>query len=174
MVYSMSRGDESQSTQLLEFLTVTTLPTRAANDEESRKIVRSHAIRDANRRKRQLPGTEAKKIPQKSLPKARPPPQSNFTAKFRLDGKTKKGKINLPALTTKGEGDVDKRLTALSSEIRALGIRSPILAVPGAARFDPFDTLPVKIGPRQQALIEYRKSPFVPSLLSITHECSPN
>jgi len=171
----MLRGDESQSTQLLEFLTVTTLPTRAANDEESRKIVRSHAIRDANRRKRQLPGTEAKKIPQKSLPKARPPPQSNFTAKFRLDGKTKKGKINLPVLTTNEEGDVDKRLTALSSEIRALGIpRSPILAAPGAARFDPFDTLPVKIGPRQQALIEYRKSPFVPSLLFIAHKYSPN
>jgi hypothetical protein len=160
MINKVSRSDGSP-TQVLEFLAVTGLP----HDEESRRIVRSHAIRDANRRKHAPGGATAPKITEKGPLK--PLPQGNFTTKFRLDTKSKR-----KAAVHKNIGDenkdVDGSIEALAKEIKILNRKSrrSVAAFPGGGRFDPFDSLPVKIGPRQQALIQYRKSKKIYSLCS--------
>ena len=131
-------GVQNPSSQVLEFLTVTSLPFREVNDEETRRIVRSHAIRDANRRKRMKPATNDTEPRRKSGNHAsRPLPQSSFTTKFRLNGKNAKAR---------------QRRGSQEETINGLRI------VPGSGIFDPFDTLPIKIGPRQKALINYRKT----------------
>ena len=148
-----SMGSQSQQGQVLQFLTVTSLPFREANDEESRRIVRSHAIRDANRRKWLKTNTQAtssKKPPQK--PFSKPLPQSSFTTKFRLNTKIPKAH--------------DQKS---SPEETTLGLQ----IVPRSGAFDPFDTLPIKIGPRQQALIDYRIYHFPPFPSPLTNILNP-
>jgi hypothetical protein len=144
---SMPRKEDTLPMQVLEFLTVTGTPERGtAGDEESRRIVRSHAIRDANRRKKK----GAKNTPVKVS--AKPLPQSNYTAKFRVVSKPKR-KVNENHLDEADE--VDKSLEELSNQIRFS--RKSIHIAPGGSRFDPFDTLPVTIRPHEAALIEFSK-----------------
>lgn len=152
MINNISRSDSSPI-QVLEFLAVTGLP----HDEEARRIVRSHAIRDANRRKRAPGGVTAEKIAEKGPLK--PLPQGSFTAKFRLDAKSKR-KVDVHKANVAENRGVDGSIEALAKEIKILNRKSrkPIPAFPGGGRFDPFDSLPVRIGARQQALIQYRKS----------------
>lgn len=145
-------NDASDSSQILEFLAVTGLP----HDEESRRIVRSHAIRDANRRKRATSAAVPKKSQDGERPK--PLPQAILTTKFRLDIK-QKCKPGVPPGSSNKDRDLDGRMDALAEEIKALNQkRRGIPSLPGGGRLDPFDTLPVKMGTRQQALLQYRES----------------
>jgi hypothetical protein len=135
------------SGQVLEFLTVTSLPYRGANDEEARRIVRSHAIRDANRRKRLKPGAETKKTKVSAV--TAPPPQSSLTTKFKLNKKPPKGKKKTLDEYEEYMGHVVKQ-AAWSSLHPEIGL------VIGAGLFDPFQSLPIKVGPRQEVLLDYR------------------
>lgn len=151
---NISRSDAS-APQVLEFLAVTGLP----HDEEARRIVRSHAIRDANRRKRALAGAAPQKMAEKA--RLKPAPQGNFTAKFRLDTKLKHvSKVDLHRNTKKEKKNVDGSLKVLAEEAKMISRKSrkPIPTLPGGGRFDPFDSLPVKIGSRELALLQYQST----------------
>jgi hypothetical protein len=150
--------ETSQSAPILEFLAVTGLP----NDEESRRIVRSHAIRDANRRKRAIE-TNQNSAPSKQV--ARPFPQATFTAKFRLDGKSTR-KAVAPTVVDKekvrrkqqqkNDADIDESLQALTEAI-VTRRRESMFSMSRLERLDPFDTLPIKIEAAQSALLHYRE-----------------
>ena len=141
----------SQSGPALEFLT-TTLPFHEAVDDESRRIVRSHAIRDANRRKRTGQVLLDGKARAGNVPA--PAPQSRFTSKFRLDTKSsKRGPKSKSVSGTESRKEDD--------EVEELAKTQPwrkqaLLVVPGTGNFDPFETFPIKLGPKQQALMHYR------------------
>ena len=62
-------------------VTTTALPIHEVIHEDSRRIVRSHAIRDADRRKRLGPTTGGEVRPRNLVPA----PQSTFITKFRLE-----------------------------------------------------------------------------------------
>jgi hypothetical protein len=145
----------SQSRPVLEFLTTTTLPFHEVIDDESRRIVRSHAIRDANRRKRLGEGGKARgHVPASSSPA----PQSKFTTKFRLDTKASKRSPGSKLVSQNETSDDDDELEALRKT--QLWRKQALLVVPGTGDFDPFETFPIKLGPKQQALIHYRKFPL--------------
>lgn len=152
----MKAPDQNQPTQVLEFLAVTGVPkrgSRSAADAESRRIVRSHAIRDANRRKKCHPETY---LPKKTPARSNPLPQSNFTAKFRVAKRKKKiDKVEKVEEVEKFL-DVDESLKSLLQEIVSKR-KNQIVVLSGNSRFDPFDTLPVTIGSRETALIHFRK-----------------
>lgn len=133
----------------LEFLLVTGL----SNDEEFRRIVRSHAIRDANRRKRANQTTNFRKAPEAD----RPPLQNSLTTKFRLSNKSKI-KSSLPENDVQ-EDDLAARIKSFQTVVQQDNIVSTMTS--GLRRFDPFDTLPVKIGARQASLLQYRESKIV-------------
>lgn len=137
-----------ESGQQLEFLNLTILPQKGhSHNDETRRIVRSHAIRDANRRKKLgAPLHNNKEASEKS--KSKPQPQSNFTARFRLDKKPKtKAKLR----------DVDESFQAISTNISALEIRPQHVRMsPSSDKFDPFDTLPSEMGPRAKTIVESR------------------
>lgn len=153
----------SPAKQILEFLTFTDVPSREADDGEARRIVRSHAIRDANRRKKYNPESRSKKGPSRVM--GAPLPQKNFTSKFRVEQKPKGGvKTNIQVVENEDlEVEVDSKLEVLSARMKTLSKRpriNEIPRMPGPARFDPFNTLPVTIGSSQQALLEYRSFLF--------------
>jgi len=151
MINTIAHDDDTESQQVLKFLPVTGLQ----RDEESRRIVRSHAIRDANRRKRVTPGEIPRKIPDRE--RLKPLPQAQLTTKFRLDTKPKR-KTVVHQVPGKEYRDLDDSLEALAVEIKAPTRRGQsIPIIPRVGRFDPFDTLPVRIGAKQQALIQYRE-----------------
>jgi hypothetical protein len=143
----------SHSGPVLEFLTTTTLPFHEVIDDESRRIVRSHAIRDANRRKRLGPGVDGKARGQ-VLASSVPVPQSKFTTKFRLDTKASKRAPKTKSVskneTTSDEDELEAPAKTQPWRKQAL------LVVPGTGNFDPFETFPIKLGPKQQALMHYR------------------
>jgi hypothetical protein len=174
MTAKIPQDTTAQTTQVLEFLTVTGLPASS----ESRRIVRSHAIRDANRRKKAPPPAKNEGDGrEQGRGTLKPLPQGTFTTKFRVGGKEKKkvskdgkdggkdGGVKRGGKENQDEdadGDVGRRLEALAKEIKELNRKNrsiPVMA--GVGKFDPFDTLPVKIGERQQALIQYRKFRFL-------------
>ena len=134
----------TQSRPVFEFLT-TTIPFHEATDEESRRIVRSHAIRDANRRKRLGVTSEGKSRV------AAPAAQSKFTAKFRLQTaeRTPKPKI-LSKDSSQGNKGNSRGMHSLKWRQQSL------LFVPDVGNLDPFETFPIKLGPKQQALMHYR------------------
>jgi hypothetical protein len=151
--------ESSQLGPILEFLAVTGQP----NDEESRRIVRSHAIRDANRRKRATE-TNPSNAPTKQVVK--PLPQANFTAKFRLDGKSTR-RAAVPKggdekekekhkQRDRSNEDVEESLQALTKAL-IIRRRKSMFSMNSLERFDPFDTLPIKIGAKQSALLHYRE-----------------
>lgn len=142
--------------QVLEFLTVTSAPRQGINGEEARRIVRSHAIRDANRRKRLKEATEPKKI--RGAATYKPPPQSSLTTKFKLNKKPAKERKVAPQEYDEWNGSY------LSHGTSRRPLNHTLLISVGNGGFDPFDTLPIKIGPRQQALINYRKSFYIYNL----------
>jgi hypothetical protein len=157
----MTTASSSSPAQVLQFLPVTGFPA----DSESRKIVRSHAIRDANRRKRAP--QSAKNAGEEKRETLKPLPQGSFTAKFRIAGKVNsKGERKKKVVSEEkeekenidGDEEVYSRLKALTKEIRELNRKKTIPVMTGVGKFDPFDTLPVKIGQTQQALIQYRQS----------------
>jgi hypothetical protein len=147
----------SQSGPVLEFLTTTTLPFHEVIDKETRRIVRSHAIRDANRRKRLGTGLEGKVQGGHAL--AAPAPQSNFTTKFRLDTKSSKRSSKSQSVSSNESSDSQAVKKTPKWRQEALWI------VPSAGSFDPFETFPIKLGPKQQALIHYRKSKWFSQIL---------
>jgi hypothetical protein len=154
-------GVETSSGQVLEFLTVTSLPYRGANDEEARRIVRSHAIRDANRRKRLKHPVETKKTKVSAV--TAPPPQSSLTTKFKLNKKPPKGKKKP---LDEYEEYMERRLVKQA----AWGSVHPEIGIMiGAGLFDPFQSLPIKVGPRQEVLLDYRMWISVYSYLDITY-----
>ena len=140
---------ETSSGQVLEFLTVTCLPHRGVGNEEARRIVRSHAIRDANRRKRSKADLEGKQT--RGAATQEPPAQSSLTTKFKLNKKpAKERKKTTPPRNEEWEYFLaGTALRRVSSSILTLA--------PGIGEFDPFDSLPIKLGPKQQALLDYRK-----------------
>lgn len=144
-------GVDTPSGQVLQFLTITSLPRRGVNDEEGRRIVRSHAIRDANRRKRLNADTEPKKIRGATAHKT--PSQSSLTTKFKLNKTPPREKKATP------RGDEEWHKCHLSHKTPKRSFNPSLIISVGNGAFDPFDVLPIKIGPRQQALINYRK-PF--------------
>jgi hypothetical protein len=147
-------GDETPSGQVLEFLTVTSLPHRGVNDEEARRIVRSHAIRDANRRKRLKDGSEVNKLHGAAW--QQPPTQSSLTTKFKLNKKPAKEKKETPL-----QPEIEEwTKCALARRDLQKSSNSALNFALGMGQFDPFDTLPIKLGPRQQALLDYRKQNF--------------
>ena len=151
-------GAETSCGQVLEFLTVTSLPYRGTNDKEARRIVRSHAIRDANRRKRLKPGAETKHI---GTATKEPPLQSSLTTKFKLNKnppKTKKAKKEAPP---EYEEWLENRLAHKTAR---KPLHPTLIFGLGEGLFDPFHTLPIKLGRRQQDLLYYRKP-----LLSLCH-----
>jgi hypothetical protein len=171
----------SHSQPELEFLT-TTHPSSQANDEESRRIVRSHAIRDANRRKKL--GLEPGKSHGSVMTTS--PSQSQLTTKFRLHTKTlnraaklkaepmreERGTEVLPSIHAKFGSNTFKGLMKYGKSPQGKpagaehGRKIPTSANPpwkeaipvvlGAGDYDPFDTLSIKLGPKQQALMHYR------------------
>ena len=142
----------SHSGLVLKFLT-TTLPFHEVVDDESRRIVRSHAIRDANRRKRLGPGVDGKARGQ-ALASSAPAPQSKFTTKFRLDTKAlKRAPKTKPVSQNETASDEEELGTPAKTQPWR---KQALLVVPGAGNFDPFETFPIKLGPKQQALIHYR------------------
>jgi hypothetical protein len=141
---------ETPSGQVLEFLTVTSVPYRAVNDEEARRIVRSHAIRDANRRKRLKSATDTKKI--RGPTDQQPVPQSSLTTKFKLNKNPPKDKKETPP---KPEEWIE---SCLAGGNALKSFHPSFTFALGAGLIDPFDTLPIKLGPRQQALLTYRTS----------------
>lgn len=147
-------GVETASGQVLEFITVTSLPSRGVNDEEARRIVRSHAIRDANRRKRLKTVTETRKTGGPAT--QAPPPQSSLTTKFKLNKNPPKDNSE----DTKENPPKDEELFEfyLARRPAPKSFRPSLSLVLSAGAFDPFDTLPIKLGRRQQALLDYRTS----------------
>ena len=145
----------SQSGPVLEFLTTTTLPFHEVINEETRRIVRSHAIRDANRRKR-LGGTLEGKSWGGNAPVApAPAPQSKFTTKFRLGTKPSKRVPKTKPVSKSGSRDENAELEALKKPQKWR--QQALLVVPSVGNLDPFETFPIKLGPKQQALMHYRR-----------------
>jgi hypothetical protein len=141
---------------ILEFLTTTTLPFHEVVNEESRRIVRSHAIRDANRRKRL--GTSVEGQIRKGIPA--PAPQSKFTAKFRLDTKPKQP----PKAKSLSKDETRDRNGKLDGQENSQKWRQQAFSfVPDVGNLDPFETFPIKLGPKQQALMHYRKFSWLPT-----------
>ena len=153
----MKYNTNTQPIQELEFLTVTVLPQGArGHDEESRRIVRSHAIRDSNRRKRLSPLHDNEQLHE--TPISIPRPQSNFTSRFRLD---KKSKNKADSAQNK---EVDEMLKSTSKHVTTLDRQKlQVQRSFGFNLFDPFDTLPSGIGPRARAFVESRKSLLNPN-----------
>ena len=148
-LHSAIMDAERPSGQVLEFLTVTSLPYRGVNDEEAGRIVRSHAIRDANRRKRLKSGSEGKRT--RGAATQETPTQSSLMTKFKLNKKPAKEKREtLPSKNEEWEYFLGR------STLRRSSSSSLTLAL-CMGEFDPFDTLPIKLGPRQHALLDYRK-----------------
>ena len=148
---------------ILEFLTTTTLPFHEVIDDESRRIVRSHAIRYANRRKQLGPGVEGK-APGQPLTSAVPAPQSKFTTRFRLDTKASKR-------TPKSKSPSKNQTTSDADDLKATAKTQPwrkqaLTVVPGTGILDPFEAFPIKLGTKQQALIHYRMLPNSLNLLA--------
>lgn len=160
----------SPTTQMLEFLAVTGLPA----SPESRRIVRSHAIRDANRRKKE---TKKECSPERKPTNA--PSQQSFTSRFRIRGTEKANPTNRKSVAPKAKvpevrvrlkqrkgrletmPDVERKLQSvvqvLVGDIRDINKsheRMPLTV--GSTNFDPFDMLPVKMGEKQHALLHYR------------------
>jgi hypothetical protein len=135
----------------LEFLTTTTLPFHQVIDEESRRIVRSHAIRDANRRKRLGITLDGKNRGGSSAPA----PQSKFTTKFRLDTKPSKRDTRTKLLSKSDTEDENGEPDALIKSQKWR--QQALLFVPDVGNLDPFETFPIKLGLKQQALMHYRK-----------------
>ena len=143
-------GAETSSGPVLEFLTVTSLPYGGANDKEARRIVRSHAIRDANRRKRLKAGAETEKI--SGTATREPPLQSSLTTKFKLNkNPPKEKKEEQPEYEEWSECRLARKTTRKP-------LHPTLTIVLGEGLFDPFHTLPIKLGRRQQDLLNYRKS----------------
>lgn len=130
---------------VLEFLTFTSLPHR--RDGDAQRIVRSHAIRDVYRRKQLGAGKAPKRV--RGGGAASPPSQSSLTSKFKLNKKSAK-----PKEPAKDEEYRDQRLSHRDPEI---SFHPSLSIVIGAGIFDPFNTLGVELGPRQKALLDYRK-----------------
>lgn len=145
---------DKESKPVFEFLAVTGLP----NDGESRRIVRSHAIRDANRRKFATQGNQDA-APRKAGGKALP--QATFTTKFRLNGKSTR-KTVVPKETVKKntnglDENADNNILPLTGSLKTINRqRKSVLAISSLEQFDPFDSLPIKIGSKQSALLHYR------------------
>jgi hypothetical protein len=139
---------------VLEFLTFTSLPHR--KDGDAQRLVRSHAIRDVYRRKQLGAGIEPKRV--RGAGTAGPPSQSSLTSKFKLNKKSAKPEEHVPA---KDEERRDRRLSHRDPQM--LFYPSLSIAI-GPGIFDPFDTLGVKLGPRQKALLDYRR--LIPWCLS--------
>lgn len=146
---SATMGAERPTGQVLEFLTVTSLPHRGVDDEEARRIVRSHAIRDANRRKRLKAGPEARQISGAAPPEL--PAQSTLTTKFKLNKKPVKDKKEA-FLPRNKEWEC-----FLATNTLMRSSRSSLTLALGMGEIDPFDSLAIKLGPKQQAMLDYRK-----------------
>jgi len=140
-----------QTGQELEFLNVVILPNNThGRDENSRRIVRSHAIRDANRRKRLEPSQSSEHVLRNS--ESKPKPQSNFVAKFRLDKKQKGKAVHAR------EGEVDKSHQDVADKVKPVeGQPQRLQRSLNPERFDPFHTLPGDVGPRVRAIVESGK-----------------
>jgi hypothetical protein len=146
-----------------QFVT-TTLSSHGAKDKETQRIVRSHAKLDANFRKRMLPSTNVQETAKSVLPEPLAP-QSHFTTKFRLDKKA------TPRCRTKSPTSPTKVLGACNSANHYKAIkdipdinlgywRQPVLQIQSVNdAYDPFDSLPVRLGRKQRALIQYRRRP---------------
>jgi len=149
----MRCNNDPQSGQVLEFLTVT---THITNDEESRRIVRSHAIRDANRRKKL--GVNKNPISEIAPPKTKP--QSTFTAKFRLHKEKPSKKVAPSGVKGDAEGKDEEGLSkALSPLLRHRKI--PSFSLLEQIEFDPFDVFPIKLGLSARAGVSERNAQTV-------------
>lgn len=161
-----------------QFLTATG-PFRVANDEESRRIVRTHAIRDANRRKRL--GVQL----DKATASPTPVPQSRLTMKFRLDSKPPLASKSKAETSRRKAGNVpqadsdilnlkraskSRRVSKIevlreeeekelpeSAQLSPKQVKESILGLLMNGDLDPFDTFSIKFGPKQQALMHYQK-----------------
>ena len=139
---------EPQRGPVLEFLTITSLPHSGVADKDTRWIVRSHAIRDANRRKRLREVPEQSKLRGLAL---EPPAQASLTTKFKLNKKPTKCQKR-----TTGKDGEQNEIFLSQKALRKSGSSTYTFAL-DTGSFDPFDTLAIKLGPRQQALLKYRE-----------------
>lgn len=139
---------ENHHSPVLEFLTVTSLPHSGVADQETRRIVRSHAIRDAIRRRRLRQISEPRKI--RGLA-SEPPAQGSLTTKFKLNQRPANGQKRVPVK------DEEQDETCISQKALRKSCSLTYTSALDAGHFDPFDTLAIKLGPRQRALLNYRE-----------------
>lgn len=144
----MMCNSDRQPIQELEFLNVTILPNRPpGHDEHSRRVVRSHAIRDANRRKRLALPPNSEQVSDNSSSK--PKPQSSFVAKFRLDKKAKRKSSPVR------DKEVDSNFHEISeSTLVVEGQPQQLDMFLSSDDLDPFQTLPGSIGPRARLILK--------------------
>ncbi|KAL3423588.1 hypothetical protein PVAG01_05335 [Phlyctema vagabunda] len=157
--------------QTLEFLTFT--PDHAdSRSQESRRLVRSHAIRDAIRRRRVQAAPGYKQAPVKRAAEVSKP-LSEHTGRFRLNtaAKPSRKKNGTKKQDARKKEEVDEepivvKLQQDDSSTESLALdsvwdqgRSSISDFAGGA-LDPFEILPVKYGRRHKALHLYNDAVY--------------
>ncbi|KFX96093.1 hypothetical protein O988_05485 [Pseudogymnoascus sp. VKM F-3808] len=132
----------------------------AWQNEAPTRAMRAHAMRDSIRRKR-LGARDI--IPDKQLP--------YHTGRFKLSSSPTKGRGEpLEASTSSSNSDVDifeKHVEkAYDLAQRLHHDHHGLSTVPSRGRLDPFNTFPIKLGPRQQMLLSYYKTSFTQNALA--------
>jgi hypothetical protein len=141
-------GNSKVSAQQFAFVLVN--QNNQIENETSLKDVRSHAMREALRQK---------KLAKPNTENAQPLPYR--TGRFRLAASRSKPKKKIAATSTlsgppakeRGSDSEDERIKDSSG---ALSLSQSPLKSDGL--LDPFDTMPIKLGSRQQLLLYYCKS----------------